>query len=675
MILQAALDALAIISEPGRLLFVALGTFLGLLIGVIPGIGGLVGLALLLPFTFALDPYTALAFLVGVQSVTTTSDTIPAVLFGVPGTVGSAATVLDGHPMAKRGEAGRAYGAAFTASVCGGLFGALLLAVSIPLLRPFVMVIGTPELLAICLLGLALVVTLSHGALFKGLAAAAIGLLLATIGDEPQTGIERWTFGSLYLWDGVSLIPLALGLFAVPEIIDLAASKGTIAPTAGDRRRWQQLEGAKDVFRNFGLVLRCAGIGSILGAIPGLGAAVIDWIAYGYAARTLKGASETFGKGDVRGVIASESSNNAKEGGALVPTLAFGVPGSASMALLLGGFLIHGVQPGPAMLGPQLDVTFTLIWTVAAANILGAGACFLFAGQFAKVALVRAGLLVPLIFGLMVVGAYQGAKSYNDLVVLLAFGLIGWFMKRLGWPRPPLILAFVLGGLIENYLFISTLRYGMGWMLKPLPLVILAIIAFALGRPLVGRFLSARRGRSGAAPAAAGAAAVRPASGAHASGRLLLADAAMWAGALAVFLYVLFDSSGWDVSARLMPQAVAVLGLVATAGFSLFLAMGRIPPIAVEPAAPLAATAREAAWFVGLIVAVAAVGLLPAIVLYAFAYMLVPGRTRAGPALAIAAVFAAGLYGLFDAVLHVPWPQSALGDLLPRLRGATGGLL
>ncbi|UCH74770.1 MAG: tripartite tricarboxylate transporter permease, partial [Rhodospirillales bacterium] len=214
MIIEAAADALAIIADPGRLLFVGLGTLLGLMIGVIPGIGGLVGLALLLPFTFAMDPYTALAFLVGVQSVTTTSDTIPAVLFGVPGTTGSAATVLDGHPMAKKGDAGRAFGAAFTSSVCGGLFGAVVLAMSIPILRPFILSVGTPELLAICLLGLTLVASLSYGALTKGLIAAAVGLLLSTIGDEPQTGELRWTFDLLYLWDGLSLVPLALGLFA-----------------------------------------------------------------------------------------------------------------------------------------------------------------------------------------------------------------------------------------------------------------------------------------------------------------------------------------------------------------------------------------------------------------------------------------------------------------------------
>ncbi|ESR26149.1 tripartite tricarboxylate transporter permease [Lutibaculum baratangense] len=664
MLAEAAVQALGIIMEPSRLVFVMLGTVLGLMIGVIPGIGGLVGLALLLPFTFAMDPYTALAFLVGVQSVTTTSDTIPAVLFGVPGTVGSAATVLDGHPMAKRGEAGRAYGAAFTASVLGGLFGALLLALSVPILRPFVLAVGTPELLAVCLLGLTLIVSLSQGALFKGLAAAAVGLLLSTVGDEPQTGIQRWTFDTFYLWDGISLVPLALGLFAVPEIIDLAASKRSISQTDTRTDRWQQLEGAKDVLRNWWLVIRCSSIGSILGSIPGLGSSIIDWVAYGYAARSVKGASETFGKGDVRGVIASESANNAKEGGALVPTLAFGVPGSASMALLLGAFLIHGIAPGPNMLGKDLDVTFTLIWTVALANILGAGICFAFAGQFAKIASIRAGLLVPLIFGLMLIGAYQGAQSFPDLLVLGLFGSIGWAMKRLSWPRPPLILAFVLGGLIENYLFISQLRYGYAWMLQPVPFVILCLIAIALGKPLYDRFRRPRLAEGTVDP-------LRP----HATGGLLAADIVMWACAAFVFLYALVSSNRWDIEARMMPQAVAVAGLIAVGLFALFRYLRRIPPIADDPAAPGAQLIKEGLWLAGLIAGVALVGMIPAIVIYAFAYMVVAGRTALWRALLITVLFGAGLYFLFHMTLHIPWPHSVLGDLVPQLRRMTGRLI
>nr|WP_249200381.1 tripartite tricarboxylate transporter permease [Thetidibacter halocola] len=655
---------MVIIGDPTRLLFVAIGTFLGLLIGVIPGIGGLVGLSLLLPFTFAMDPYTALAFLVGVQAVTTTSDTIPAVLFGVPGTVGSAATVLDGHPMAKKGEAGRAYGAAFTASVIGGLFGALALALAIPILRPFVLAVGTPELLAICLLGLTLIVTLSHGALFKGLVAASLGLLLATIGDESQTGTLRWTFDSFYLWDGLSLVAVALGLFAIPEMIDLGASKKAISQSDAKADPWQQIKGAMDVVRNWWLVLRCASIGTFLGAVPGIGANVIDWIAYGYASRSIKNSHETFGKGDVRGVIASESANNAKEGGALVPTLVFGVPGSASMAILLGAFLIHGIAPGPNMLGSQLDVTFTLIWTVALANILGAGTCLLLAGYFARLATIRAGFLVPLVLGIMIVGAYQGSKDYADLIVLFVFGVIGIVMKRLGWPRPPLILAFVLGGLIENYLFISHLRYGAEWMLRPVPLVLLCIMALMLLTPLVTRFV----GRSAGGKAAMGRVY-------HPRNRGFYGDIAVWAGVVSLFVYVLLSSAGWELSARMLPQSIAYAGLFFAGAYTVFRLMGKIPLPAADYEQPLRAILVQVAWLTSLVVAVKLVGMLPAITVFALAYMVFEGETRPKRAVLIVVPFVVALFLLFQTILHVPWPQSLLGDLIPALRSATGRIL
>ena len=410
-----------------------------------------------------MDAHTALAFVIGMWAVTATSDTVPAILFGVPGAVGSAATVLDGHPMAKRGEAGRAFGASFTSSILGGLYGAVLLAVAIPILRPFMLAIGTPELLAVCVLGLTLVASVSQGNVLKGLIVAVFGVLLAAVGDEAQSGQPRWTFDDLfdtYLMDGVPIECIALGLFAVPELIDMAivrTNTGSVQQLRGLFH--EQMRGVRDVLSNWKLVLNSATLGVVLGSVPGMGAAVIDWIAYGSAARLVKGASQTFGKGDVRGVIAAESANNAREGGALIPTLAFGVPGSPSMALLLGAFLAHGVQPGPKLLDSQLDITYTLVWSLALANVVGAGICFLCANPLARIATLRAGILIPTVFAVCFVGAYQGSVSYGDLVLLVAFGIVGWMMKRYGWARAPLILGFVLGKLIEKYLFISMGRY------------------------------------------------------------------------------------------------------------------------------------------------------------------------------------------------------------------------
>ena len=364
--LDAAGHAFVTIMDPYRLMMLGTGVVMGLIIGILPGIGGLAGLALLLPFTFSMDPYAAFALLLGLSSVTATGDTIPAVLFGVPGTVASQATILDGYPMAKKGEAGRALAAAYTASLIGGLFGALLLAVSIPILRPIILYLGSPELLAFAAFGISMVAALSGNAPLRGLAVACLGIMIAMIGTDPQTGTLRWTLGSLYLWDGLPLVPVALGLFALPELCDLAIKRTSIA--AGGSKfdiKTGMLLGARDAIRHWWLVLRCSWIGAGLGAIPGIGGSVVDWIAYGHAVRTEKGAQQTFGRGDVRGVIAPESANNAKEGGALVPTIAFGVPGSASMALLLGAFLIHGLVPGPDMLGKNLSITYAMVWSVA----------------------------------------------------------------------------------------------------------------------------------------------------------------------------------------------------------------------------------------------------------------------------------------------------------------------
>ena len=222
-----------------------------------------------------------------------------------------------------------------------------------------------------------------------------------------------------------------------------------------------------------------------MGAIPGIGASVIDWISYGHALRTEKGAQETFGKGDVRGVIAAESATNAREGGALVPTVAFGVPASAGMAILLGAFLIHGLVPGPEMLTKHLDITYSMVWSIAIANILGSGLCFLFSGQLAKIATLRYTLFMPGVLSLVYIGAFEASRNWGDLYSLLFFGVLGWAMKHFKWPRPPLVLGFILGDVLERYMFISIERYGVSWMLRPVVVVMFTMAGLSLLRPLL----------------------------------------------------------------------------------------------------------------------------------------------------------------------------------------------
>ena len=246
-----------------------------------------------------------------------------------------------------------------------------------------------------------------------------------------------------------------------------------------------------DTPRNWFLVLRCSMMGSFLGMIPGITGAVTDWLAYGHALQTEKGAKDTFTTGDVRGVIAPESANNAREGGMLVPMLAFGVPGGAVLAILLGAMMVHGFIPGPDILTKHLDLTYSMVWSIALANIFGATLCFPLSGQFAKIATLRYTLILPVIIPVVYVGAFEGSRSWGDLFVLLLFGFIGWGMKRLKWARPPLILGLVLGVLIERYMSISFTRYGADWLVRPGVLVLLALSALVFFSPLLRM---ARRG-------------------------------------------------------------------------------------------------------------------------------------------------------------------------------------
>jgi len=691
VLIDSAISALAIVFDPERFAIICLGVFLGLIIGVLPGIGGLAGMALLIPFTYAMDPHTALAFLIGMWAVTATSDTVPAILFGVPGAIGSASTVLDGYPMARRGEAGRAFGASFTASVLGGLFGAILLAISIPVLRPFMLAIGSPELLAVCVLGLTLVASISQGAVLKGLITATFGVLIAAIGNEAQTGALRWTLGTMYLWDGIPIETIALGLFALPELVDMAIARKSISSDYRGGLIREQLRGVHDVMHNWKLVIHSSSIGVLLGSIPGMGAPVIDWIAYGSAARLLKGASKTFGTGDVRGVICSEAANNAREGGALIPTLAFGVPSSASMALLLGAFLSHGITPGPKLLTTQLDITYTLVWSLALANVLGAAICFLAANQLAKLVMVPAGILVPCVFVISFVGAYQGSRSFGDLIVLLAFGAIGWVMKRFGWARAPLILGFILGKLIEKYLFISMGRYEFEWLERPAVIGIFVLTALILSRPLLGVAYRRLRGKPAAeAPAPISTVAPVTAS-AIVSPVDRIAGPTLWVLAAIGFAAAFWSAMDWRLAARLMPQTASAAGLFVTAiGGALVLAtqvMGK-PIGAVRARSATKGTldglidsivysrlAVQVLWLLGLLCGVHVIGMMPALGLFMIFYMVILGRTQWITAIAIALPLWVGMYVLFVKLLHVPWPPSLLGDAFPGLRLALKRLI
>ena len=475
--LDALLMALTALASPERLGYMALGVLIGYAIGVLPALGGLAGLSLVMPFIYGLDQVSALAMLVGLVAVAATADTFSSILMGIPGSSASQATILDGFPMARRGEAARALSASFLASMIGGLVGAVILTGAVLIARPLILALGTAELFMLALLGLSMVGVLAGKSFAKGLIACGMGLALGTVGTAPATAEYRLDFGLIYLSDGLPLPVLVLAIFALPEIIDLARGGGTISRTAELGRGW--IAGLRDIMTHWWLLLRTSSIGSVLGAIPGLGGSVTDWIVYGHAIQTEKNGQ--FGKGDVRGVIAVEASNNAREGGALVPTLFFGIPSSGSMAVFLGGMTLLGIEAGPQLVGSRLDLTYAIIWSLAIANVMGTLLCFVTSPLIARLTTVRFGLLAPFMMMVVCFGAFNNNRELADLLLLLGVGLLGLMMRRFGWPRPPFVVGFVLAQPMETYLYQAVQFYGWDFLTRPGVLIIAVLIVVFAG--------------------------------------------------------------------------------------------------------------------------------------------------------------------------------------------------
>lgn len=475
------------------LMFVGIGA--GFVVGMLPGLGGATALALMLPFIFKMQPHEAFAFLLGMSSVVAMTGEITSILFGVPGEPVTAAAVLDGHAMAKHGEAGRALGAALFGAFLGAVFGAISLMITIPIVQPLLRSFGSPEFLMFAVLGIAFVSSLTGSSPAKGFAAAALGLLLATVGQAPGTATLRYTFGQLYLWEGVAIVPATLGLFAIPELVDLAVHRTSIA-----RRDIGALGGVRqgfaDVLRHRWLAVRAVVIGIVIGVAPGIGGSGAQWIAYGHAVQSAAD-PKRFGRGAIEGVIAPAIASAAERTSALIPTVAFGIPGNVTTAVLLGAFIIQGLVPGREMLTTNLSLTFAMAWTMIISNLIAITICVLLVRQLAAITRIRGALLVPPLIALVFLGAYAERNTLFDVMVALAFGGLGLAMNALGWPRAPLILGLVLGGTIENYLSLSVNRYEFEWLGRPLVATLLAVSVLVALSP----YLQSWRRRRKAAPA------------------------------------------------------------------------------------------------------------------------------------------------------------------------------
>lgn len=492
--LPALGDAAGLILQPVVLGYLLLGVVMGLCVGVFPGLGGIAGLSLLLPFMFGLDPVAGLALMVGMVAVVPTSDTFASVLMGIPGSSASQATVLDGFPLAKKGQASRALSAAFASSLFGGIVGALFLTAFILVARPVVLEFRTPELLMVTLFGLSMVGVLAGRTPLKGIAAAGLGMMVGTIGEGDSAGALRMsTYDIPYLVDGFKLVIVGLGIFAIPEIVALLRQDKAISERAIIGGGW--LIGVRDWFANIWLSVRCSLIGVIVGCIPGLGGSVVDWIAYGHTVQSTKDRSG-FGSGEIRGVIGPESSNNAKEGGGFVPTLLFGIPGSGSMAIFIGAVALLGsgnIEVGPSMLKTNLDITYAVVWLLALANVLGTLISIFASGSIARLTLIPFNLLAPFLFMIIAFAAFQSGQDIMDLLALFVIGLLGIMMRRFDWSRPAFLIGFVLSNPAEAYAnqavqiassrFRAGIENGLEYIFSPITivLVILTIVSVIFG--------------------------------------------------------------------------------------------------------------------------------------------------------------------------------------------------
>lgn len=615
-----------------------------------PGIGGLLLLSLLIPFAITLHPFEFIALIIGAATVGNTANTFTSVLVGVPGGSGSQATVLDGYPMAKKGEANRAFGAAFLGSAVGAVIGAATFILSLPFFTPLVLSLGSPEFLMLVLWGLSAVSVLGGKSPLKGLTCAVIGMGIALIGTDTRTGIERFTFGTAYLESPISVVIIAMGIFAMPEMFELMVKKSRIAEV--ESLGSGLVEGMKDVFRHWWLVVRCSMVGVWVGILPGLGSSVADWFAYAHAVQTEKN-RENFGKGDVRGVLAPESSNNAKEGGDLIPTLLFGIPGGSSMAIILIGFYAVGIQTGEPMLTTQRPYMFAMIWTLVIANFMATGLALVFARQFSKACTVSYYYLVPAILMFCIVGAFSVNLDLGDIAAFVVFTILGIILKRYGWPRPPLLVAVVLGPQVQQYLWLSVDRYGYEWMAHRGVIIIFLIIVATIAWPIYRQ----HRAKTGAMDMELVHEVRRPVE----QGSIVLALTLA-----AVFTYIMWQGTHWPLRASIAVYLIGVLGLLLV-GFQVIIDSVQISRIRRGIGeAVVAYTSQEkrreieaALWVIGLIGSVLLIGFHITFLLFPLIFAKAQGGNWKS-ALWTSAGSLALIWFIFDYMYGAIWPKPPL---------------
>lgn len=639
---EAAANGLEHFLTLQALLYLALGSAIGLTFGAIPGLGGPTALALLIPLTFGMNSFAAISLFGGVMGAVPFGGSITAILLNTPGTAPNAATCFDGYPMARKGQAGRAIGAAGTASALGGLLGIVVLVAFMPVLRELVLIFGPPEFLMLALLGLSAVAVATPGQFLRGLMMGGVGLMLALAGFDRVHGGLRYTFGIEYLWDGVRLIPALIGLFALAEIINLSVRGGSVSTAEVNTKIHGVTAGILDVFRHYRTLIRGSVIGAFVGAVPGVGRTVASFLSYSTTVQFSR-EPETFGKGNVEGVIAPEASNNAKDGGSLIPTLAFGIPGSTEMAVFLGALVLHGIQPGPLLILDNPEIIFTLIYALSFACVFATLFGFVTARYLVRITEVDAQYLAVVVPVVALVGAYALRNSFGDVATAVVFGIVGYLMIRLDFPRLTLVIALVLGNLAEVSFFQSSKILRGDWsamMSRPAVIVIAVLILVSLSVPAVQRII--RRRKAGNDASTDVLAEAVPAS---------RGEWAFSAFVLAFIVAYLFESYSYGEDERTVPLlaawatlAIYVLDVLVMsntrAGRVVAIVFPRVRGPLDQSPAKLAASLF--AWFAGLAAGIFLVGFLITIPLYVIASLMMRGRRP----LKTAAVFSAGVFAV-----------------------------
>lgn len=486
--MDALIGALSVACQPMYLLYIAVGTLFGIFVGVMPGLSSVMGLSIMLPFTLTLKGSGGILMMLGLFCGAIYGGSITAILINTPGTANSAATCLDGNPMAvKKGQPGRALGLSTMASTFGGLFSAVMLLWTAPLLSKFAMKFTPPEYFAMAVFGLSIVTSVSNKNLLKGLLSAVIGLLLATIGIDSIAGTTRFTFGTVYLTGGISFIPVLIGLFAFSQgLITTEENFGKLVKKVTPKIK-RTIPTMEDVKRVFPTMLRSSIIGTVIGAIPGTGGDIASWVSYNEAKRWSKHPEE-FGNGAPEGIAAPEAANNAISGGALIPLLTIGIPGDSGTAVMLGALMMQGIIPGPLLFTEQTDKVYLIIVGLFLANIC---MCLLgFAGirLFSKIVAIPDVILTPMIFIFCFVGTFAMNHNINDIFLMIIAGIIGYFMLKMDFCVPPLILGLILGRTLESNLRRSlVLSDGSPviFLQRPIAFVLLIAAFISLIYPLV----------------------------------------------------------------------------------------------------------------------------------------------------------------------------------------------